>query len=69
MAAVGDQFVAFFVAANSGDAGNPTSVFASSLERTGDTRPILRIEINPHPQAIHGQGGGKPIPLARSRKN
>ena len=46
----GDRFLAFYAAANTGNAANPTSVFAESLERPGDTRSNLRTEVNLHPR-------------------
>jgi hypothetical protein len=52
MAASNGVFVAFFVAANSGNTANPSSVFASSLERPGDTRANPRTEINLHPHPL-----------------
>jgi hypothetical protein len=64
MAASGELFVAFYVAANSGNAMNPANVFASSLERAGDTRGNGRTEINLHP---HPMRVGEKLPPEQAR--
>ena len=50
--ASGGVFVPFFVAVNSGDGSIPTSVFALSVERAGDTATNGHIEINRNPRAF-----------------
>ncbi len=52
LVASGGFFVPFFVAANSGDASVPTSVFASSVERAGNTAANGHVEINRNPRSI-----------------
>jgi len=49
LAAMGNRFMAFYVAANSGNFSNPTSVFADSEDRLRDTRTTPAIEVNRHP--------------------
>jgi hypothetical protein len=61
----GDLFLAFFVAANSGDAANPSAVFASSLVRPADTRNNLRIEVNLRPRPV--RPGDRPGPAGRTQ--
>ncbi|HWC96858.1 MAG TPA: sialidase family protein [Candidatus Sulfopaludibacter sp.] len=48
----GGAFVAFFVAANSGNTLNPSDVFASTLERPGDTSSTGRTEVNLRPHRM-----------------
>jgi hypothetical protein len=50
LAATGNRFLAFYVAANSGDTANPTSVFASADDLPADKRSTSRVEINLHPR-------------------
>jgi len=49
LVATGNRFMAFYVAANSGNANNPTSVFADSEDRPRDSRVTPAIEVNRHP--------------------
>jgi BNR repeat-like domain len=48
--AAGGDFLAFFAAASPGNPANPSSIFATSTEQTGDRRSNDRIEINLHPR-------------------
>ena len=51
LTAAGNGFLAFFVAANTGNGENPSSVLADSSERAGSTRTTnLRTEVNLHPR-------------------
>ncbi len=49
--AAGEDFLAFFAAANPFDPARPSSIFAAYGERTGDTRWNGHIEVNRHPRA------------------
>jgi Neuraminidase (sialidase) len=49
LAATGNRFMAFYVAANSGNSANPSSVFADSEDRPRDIRVTPAIEVNRHP--------------------
>jgi len=71
MAASGESFVAFFVAANDGNADNPSSLFASASERPGNTRWTSgRTEINFLPQSLAGGRKGVPeLPLSNKMKH
>lgn len=60
LVAAGGDFLAFFAAANSGDAANPSSIFATSTEQTGDTRSNGRTEINRHPHPYKPEGRPQP---------
>jgi hypothetical protein len=51
LAGAGDRLLAFYIAANTGNTTNLTSIFAESMERPGDTRSNVRIEVNPQPRA------------------
>jgi hypothetical protein len=48
IAAAGEEFIEFFVAANS-TSSIPTTVFATNTSARGDTRSNGHVEINPHP--------------------
>lgn len=61
LVAAGGDFLAFFTAANSANASNPSSVFATATERPADFRNNGRIEINRHPQPYKPESPPKPI--------
>jgi hypothetical protein len=67
LVASGERFISFFTMANSGNANNPSGLFASPADRPGDTRWTSgRTEINLHPQPMRHKE--KPDPkLANSR--
>lgn len=60
LVAAGDDFLAFFAAASPGDAANPSSIFATSAERTADLRSNGRIEINLHPRPYTPEAHPRP---------
>jgi hypothetical protein len=60
LVAAGGDFLAFFAAANSGNAANPSSIFAMSTERSGDTGSNGRVEINRHPRPYRPDSPPKP---------
>ncbi len=60
LTASGDQFLSFFVAANSGNTANPTSVFADFTGRPASGRSTLRTEVNLHPRPYRPDDGPKP---------
>jgi hypothetical protein len=60
LVAAGGDFLAFFAAASPGDAANPSSIFATTAEQTGDLRSNGRIEINLHPRPYKPEEHPKP---------
>lgn len=62
----GTDFLSFFAAANSGNVAMPSSVYAASGERMGDTRSNGRIEINMFPR--HFEVERKPDPKGRAKR-
>jgi hypothetical protein len=67
LAAAGSDFLSFFAAANSGDAASPSSIFATSTERSGDLRGNGRIEINRHPRPYQPETHREPAPQRHHR--
>ncbi len=75
VAAAGGDFLAFFAAANSGDAANPSSIFATLTARRDDLRSDLRgdlrnngrVEINLHPRPYKPETHVRPRKAIRAR--
>jgi hypothetical protein len=60
LVAAGSDFLAFFAAANSGNAANPSSIYATATERFGDTSGNGRVEVNRHPRPYRPDSPPKP---------
>lgn len=60
LAAVGNGFLSFFTAANSGDTVNPSSVFAQSEALPAEPRTNHRSEVNLHPHRYRPRDGNEP---------
>jgi hypothetical protein len=60
LVAAGGDFLAFFAAANTGNFANPSSIFATSTERSGDASGNGRVEINLHPRPYRPDSPPKP---------
>ena len=67
LAAAGGGFLASFAAGSSGDAANPSSIFATSTERTGDLQSNDRIEINLHPRPYKPEAHPRPNAKRRAK--
>lgn len=67
LVAAGGDFLAFFAAASPGGAANPSSIFATSSEQTGDLRSNDRIEINLHPRPYKPEARPRPNAWRRAR--
>lgn len=61
--ATGASFLTFFVVANSGNPENPTDVFATTEERSGDTTSNRITEVNLRPQRVEIPTRRVPRPL------
>jgi hypothetical protein len=60
LVAAGGDFLAFFAAANSENAANPSSIYATATERFGDTSGNGRVEVNRHPRPYRPDSPPKP---------
>lgn len=63
LAAAGPDFLAFFAAANTGEAARPSSIYAVFATQPGDTSANSHIEINRHPHPY--KPDGPPTPKRR----